>query len=55
MIPGSTYYFYVVAFNSTSAAASNWVALTTPSVTGFAALDAVFAQSATQHHSWWFG
>lgn len=56
MSAGATYYFQVVARNSTSAAGSNWVALTTPATTGLTALDALFAQSAAQKtRSWWFG
>jgi hypothetical protein len=55
MSAGSTYYFYVVAYNNTSQAASNWVALTTPAATSFAALDSVFGQRAAQNRSWWFG
>ncbi|HKD35657.1 MAG TPA: fibronectin type III domain-containing protein, partial [Pirellulales bacterium] len=56
MSPGATYYFYVVAYNSTSQAASNWVALTTPAAASFAGLDALFGQAATQtNRSWWFG
>jgi len=51
---GSTTYFAVVAFNNTSSAASNWVALTTPSTSAFNAADAVFAQSSNQNQRrWW--
>jgi subtilase family serine protease len=54
MSPGSTYYFYVAAYNSTSSAASNWVALTTPLSVALSPRDVIFAQSANQNHSWWF-
>ncbi|HEV2968765.1 MAG TPA: fibronectin type III domain-containing protein [Pirellulales bacterium] len=55
MNPGTTYYFYVAAFNSTSSAASGWASLTTPAAGSAAALDAFFAESATQQsRSWWF-
>ncbi|HEV3416751.1 MAG TPA: fibronectin type III domain-containing protein [Pirellulales bacterium] len=55
MNPGSTYYFYVAAYNSTSSAASGWVSLTSPAANSAAALDAFFAQSSTQQsRSWWF-
>jgi subtilase family serine protease len=54
MSPGATYYFYVVAFNSTSAAASNWVALTTPLSSALTPRDLLFAQSTNQNHSWWY-
>jgi hypothetical protein len=51
---GSTTYFAVVAFNNTSSAASNWVALTTPATSAFNAADAVFAQSSNQNQRrWW--
>jgi hypothetical protein len=51
---GSITYFAVVAFNNTSSAASNWVALTTPFPNAAAAADAVFAQSVSQNQrSWW--
>ncbi len=43
MTPGATYYFYVVARNATSAAASNWVALTLPFTSAFTARQSVFA------------
>jgi subtilase family serine protease len=56
MSPGSTYYFQVVAYNSTSSAAANWVAMTTPAAATFAAVDAIFGQSAAQNNRyWWFG
>lgn len=52
--PGTTYYFYVAASNGSSSAASGWVSLTTPLANAVAAQDAVFAQSTSQNHSWWF-
>jgi len=50
---GSTTYFAVVAYNNTSSAASNWVALTTPAASAITAADAVFAQSVNQNQRWW--
>ncbi len=44
---GSTTYFAVVAYNNTSSAASNWVALTTPASSAATAAD-IFAQSITK-------
>jgi subtilase family serine protease len=54
MSPGSTYYFYVVATNGTSRAASGWVSLTTPLTNPATAHDVVFGQSNAQYRSWWF-
>jgi subtilase family serine protease len=54
MSPGSTYYFYVVATNSTSRAASGWVSLTTPLTSPATAHDVVFGQSNSPFRSWWF-
>jgi len=54
MSPGSTYYFYVVATNGTSRAASGWVSLTTPVTNPATAHDVVFGQSNSQYRSWWF-
>jgi len=51
---GSTNYFAVVALNSTSSAASNWVAMTTPVSNAATAADAVFGQSNVPHTRWWF-
>ncbi len=52
--PGTTYYFYVAASNRSSSAASGWVSLTTPLANAVAAQDALFAQSTSQNHSWWY-
>ncbi len=46
MSPGTTYQFEVVAYNSTSSAASSWVTLTT-----LTPADVVFAQ--TSNYRWW--
>ncbi len=54
MSPGSTYYFYVVATNGTSRAASGWVSLTTPLTIPATAHDVVFGQSNSQYRSGWF-
>jgi hypothetical protein len=53
MSAGSTTYFSVVAYNSTSSAASGWVAMSTPLSSSVTAADTVFAQSATQNQRWW--
>jgi subtilase family serine protease len=49
---GSTNYFSVVAYNGTSTAASNWVAITTPVSSAATAADTLFAQSTGQ--MWWW-
>ena len=54
LVAGSTTYFAVVAYNGTSSAASNWVALTTPVSNAVIAADTVFTQSATQNQRWWW-
>jgi subtilase family serine protease len=50
--PGSTTYFLVLAYNSTSTAPSSWVGLTTPLSNALAASDAAFAQSASGWTHW---
>src|SRR5262249_8804154 len=50
--PGSTAYFAVVAYNSTSSAATNWVAMATPVSSAATAADSFFAQSTGQ--MWWW-
>jgi subtilase family serine protease len=50
--PGSATYFAVVAYNSTSSAATNWVAITTPVSSAATAADSFFAQSTSQ--MWWW-
>ena len=54
MSAGSTYYFYVVATNGTSGAASGWVSLTTPPANFATAHDAIFGQANSQYRSWLF-
>ncbi len=54
MSAGSTYYFYVVATNGTSRAASGWVSLTTPPANSATAHDAIFGQANSQFRSWLF-
>lgn len=49
---GSSTYFAVVALNSTSSAATGWVALTTPAAQTARASDLLFAQMASQSF-WW--
>lgn len=44
MTPGTTYFFYVVAKNAISSAASGWVAMTLPLSSSFAARDSLFAR-----------
>jgi hypothetical protein len=50
---GSTTDFAVVAYSSTSSAASNWVSITTPASSAITAADAVFTKSVTQYKHWW--
>ena len=52
LTPGTTTYFALMAYNSTSTAASSWVALTTPLSSALAAFDATFAHSATGWTHW---
>jgi subtilase family serine protease len=47
---GATTYFAVIAYNSTTSAASNWAALTTPSASAARLADIFFAQAATAKH-----
>jgi subtilase family serine protease len=49
---GSTTYFAVVAYNSTSAVASSWLALTTPVSSAVTAADVAFSQSVSEQHRW---
>lgn len=51
---GTTSYFAVVAYNSTTSAASKWTALSTPSLNSARLADITFAQSITEAHrfSW---
>jgi subtilase family serine protease len=54
MTPGATYSFSVMAYNSTTSAASAFVPLTMP-LSNFAALDSVFGQSTNKNHLWRIG
>ena len=47
MNPGSTYYFAVIAYNSTTNAASAWASLTEPTATAARLADILFSQEAT--------
>ena len=47
MNPGSTYYFAVIAYNSTTNAASAWASLTEPTATAARLADVFFSQEAT--------
>ena len=47
MSAGSTYYFYVAAYNNTKVAASDWVALTTSATAAFAAANSGDSHSST--------
>ncbi len=49
MAPGSTYYFYVTAYNSTSTASSSSVAMTTPLTAALKPSDIVFGQTTAKH------
>jgi subtilase family serine protease len=56
LTPGTTSYFAVLAYNSTTSMGSNWVAVTTPLSNAFTAAEVAFAQSVTgngnSHWNW---
>lgn len=57
MSAGSTYYFYVEAYNTNSTASSSWVSLTTPVTAATSAFDFALAEYANHSSSsngyWW--